>query len=135
MKNTFYFSLLLFFISVGIQAQDSYGFFAHSFYNNNSLDRKGNYDEYIMISDPVKNYRKMSGDQKEKFEEDFRNYANKEAGFEVMKFDSRPSPIGDYERFNSLAKARAAIEAYVKEQKEKRKDRKIKIIYVNLYEY
>lgn len=112
-------------------AQDKYGFAI----SEQQYSTKENV-VYYFYSDPVKNWDKMSEQDQENFNIEFKAAAKKQTGEDLV----REYRVGFYqgaERYNSLAETRQATEKRIETmENQKRADSKeIKIIRINLYKY
>lgn len=131
-----YLPALIIFMALGsfnqLQAQDKYSFATF----DNEFKDVDTY--YLFISDPVKNWFKMSESQREDWETEFRISANSQAGDKVMANYDKPVPDGgSYENYTSLSKCREAIQDHIfKFKKDLEKYGKpVKVIYINLKQF
>lgn len=116
------------------QAQDKYGYATFS----NQFDAGNDNAYYLVISDPVKNWFKLSKEEQQEWKTEFRIQANRKAGFKLMNNYQEPVPYrGAYEAFDSKAacKEKAQDEAEKFKKNYSGYEKPVKIIYVELYKH
>ncbi len=117
------------------KAQDRYYYYVW----DNLLSSNANTDAYyLVISDPIKNYEDASMDKRKDWETQFKNSANKQAGFKLVNSNLGVRGFGS-ESARSVSECRESIQYRIDERKEAFKNynpkKPVKVIYVNLYEY
>ncbi len=112
-----------------VMAQDKYSF---------AISSQKYTDDYCyyFVSDPVKNWDKMSEQEQKDFNIEFKSSAKRQTGEDLVK----EYRVGFYQgasRYNSLVEAKQGIEKWI-EEKEKMgtsAGKEIKVIKINLYKY
>lgn len=91
---------------------------------------------YYFVSDPVKNWDKLSEQEQEDFNIEFKMSAKKQTGEDLVK-EYRVGFFRGASYYDSLAEAKQGIEKWIEEKENMGTSagKEIKVIKINLYKY